>query len=219
MDKTQVKTVYLVRHGQSADNVLPVYQSVSSPLSEAGKRQANELAKRLQSLDFDLLVSSPLPRAAETTQYIVKQTGKPVTSSDLFVERIKPDGVEGKPWTDSKASKIWEDWNDSLFTPGKRVGNGENYDDILTRADQALDFLSHQSASTTVVVSHGYFLRVVTARILFGNLITGPAMRQFISHVSMENTGITTLLYNSDAGEGPTWRLLTYNDYSHLNSD
>jgi broad specificity phosphatase PhoE len=36
MDSKIQKTVYFIRHGQSEDNVAPVFQSSSSPLNEKG---------------------------------------------------------------------------------------------------------------------------------------------------------------------------------------
>ena len=101
------KTVYFVRHGQSVDNASPVFQSIDSPLSEKGKQQARSIANRLSTIDFDTLIASPVERAKQTAQYISDKTGKKIVFSDLFVERIKPDEIDGKPWTDEHASKIW----------------------------------------------------------------------------------------------------------------
>jgi hypothetical protein len=44
MSKSKIeKVVYLVRHGESEHNVLPVYQSPEAPLSEKGRQQAKKL--------------------------------------------------------------------------------------------------------------------------------------------------------------------------------
>ena len=52
-----VKTVYFVRHGQSEDNVAPVFQSPDSPLNEKGKKQADSIAQRISKLSFDALIA------------------------------------------------------------------------------------------------------------------------------------------------------------------
>lgn len=52
-----VKTVYFVRHGQSVDNISPVFQGEDSDLSEDGIRQADFIAKRVSHLQFDKLIS------------------------------------------------------------------------------------------------------------------------------------------------------------------
>jgi hypothetical protein len=60
MNLKQKKTVYFVRHGQSVDNASPVFQSINSPLSKKGERQAKNIAERLSSLQFETLIASPV---------------------------------------------------------------------------------------------------------------------------------------------------------------
>jgi broad specificity phosphatase PhoE len=112
------KTIYLVRHGQSADNVAPVFQSPDSPLSEVGHAQAELIAKRVSTLPFELLIASPLVRTKETAAAIQKLTDTPVEFSDLFVERKKPSSINGKPYTDEQANITWRDWERSMHTQG-----------------------------------------------------------------------------------------------------
>ena len=100
MSVKQKKTVYFVRHGQSIDNTLPVLHSKDSPLSETGKQQAKDLAQRLATVNFEIIISSPLPRAKETASYISESSDKKVIYSDLFIERRKPEIISGKPWAD-----------------------------------------------------------------------------------------------------------------------
>ena len=64
-DATIDKVVYFVRHGQSEDNVAPVFQSPHSPLSEVGRTQAQRIAARVAKLAFDALLTSPYQRAKE----------------------------------------------------------------------------------------------------------------------------------------------------------
>src|SRR3989338_8930696 len=79
MDKSKSKIekiVYFVRHGQSADNVAPVFQSPDSPLNEKGQQQAESIAQRVSKLSFDALIASPFERAKQTAEAIAKATGK-----------------------------------------------------------------------------------------------------------------------------------------------
>ena len=216
MVSKQKKTVYFVRHGQSVDNVSPVFQSVDSPLSKKGIAQAKSIAERLSTIEFETLIASPVQRAKETAGYISQQTNKDIIFSDLFVERIKPDEIDGKPWTDEEASKVWRAWEKTLYTPGLRVSNGENYDDTIARVDQALKFLESRPESTLAVVTHGYFLRAIVIRILLGNNLTGPIMKNFQERASIENTAITVLNYKDAFEEDFAWRLWTLNDHSHF---
>jgi probable phosphoglycerate mutase len=216
MASKQMKTVYFVRHGQSMDNASPVFQSLDSPLCDKGIEQAKSIAERLSKIHFETLIASPVQRAKETAAYIAEKTQKDIIFSDLFVERIKPDEIDGKPWTDEKASKVWRAWEKTLYTSGERVSNGENYDDTIARVDQALKFLESRPESTLAIVTHGYFLRAIIIRILLGDNLTGPIMKSFQERASIENTAITVLNYKDAFEEDFAWRLWTLNDHSHF---
>lgn len=210
------KTVYFVRHGQSEDNIAPVFQAPNSPLSETGRRQARLVAERMSRLPFDALIASPFRRSRETAEVIAAATGHKAEYSALFVERIKPACINGKPYGDATASAIWRDWDRSLYTPGMRVADGENFDDLVARADAALAFLRQRAGPCLVVVTHGYFLRTILARVLLGELISGKSFKRFQRIAAMENTGVTMIRHQGAFEEAPSWRLWTYNDYAHL---
>ena len=132
------------------------------------------------------------------------------------MERVKPDAILGKPYIDTKANLLWKEWERSLYTSGTRIDDGENFDDLILRADKALDFLEKRTETSIVVVSHGYFLRTIIARVLLGNSLSGENFHSFQKYISMENTAITILKFESAFEEDICWRLDTYNDYSHL---
>jgi broad specificity phosphatase PhoE len=215
-DATVDKVVYFVRHGQSEDNVAPVFQSPHSPLSEVGRTQAQRIAARVAKLSFDALLASPYQRAKETAEAIGKVTGKVPEFCALFTERVKPTSVNGKPYTDEAARRAWRAWEQSLYTPGMRVEDGENYDDLVTRADTALAHLKARAEPSFVVVTHGYFLRMIVARVMLGDALSGTIFKHFYTLASIENTGLTVLRYQSGFAEGPCWRLWIYNDHAHL---
>lgn len=213
---TILKTVYFVRHGQSEHNVAPVFQSPDSPLSQKGRDQANNIAERVSKLDFQALISSPMERAKQTAQIISKVTGKTIEYNELFVERTKPSYINGKPYTDEKADRLWREWEESLYASGLRSEDGENYEDLMVRSAKAIDFLSNRPEQNIVVVTHGFFLRVMLAKVLMGDLLSGEALRRFQTAARMENTGITVLRYENGFEEEPAWRLWIYNDHAHL---
>jgi broad specificity phosphatase PhoE len=210
------KIVYFVRHGQSTDNVLPVFLAPDSPLNERGKQQTEKIADRISRLAVEALIASPFQRAKETAEAIQRVTGKTPEFSDLFVERIKPTRINGKPYTDTKANTAWREWEKSLYTPGMRVEDGENFDDLVARADKALAFLSDRREKTLTVVTHGYFLRTIVARVLLGDLLSGEAFRRFQKAATMENTGLSVLRYHGGSEGEASWRLWIYNDHAHL---
>ena len=92
---------------------------------------------------------------------------------------MKPACVNGKPLADEAAHAIWTAWNESLYTPGMRVAGGENFDDLIARADAALSFLQARGEASIAVVTHGYFLRTMVARAVLGDMLGGEAFRRF----------------------------------------
>lgn len=211
-----IKNIYFVRHGQSVDNKLPVYQSIDSPLSDRGYEQAEKVAERASKIDFEILISSPQARAKDTAECISKKTGKEIKYSDLFVERIKPSFINGKLHDDIDAKKIAEKWTHSLFTSGVKTEDGENFDEIIRRADTALDYLLKLPEKSVFVVTHGFFLRTIIARVLLGETMSEENFKKFHHSLTMKNTGISVLQYGSWDDESDKWYLLVYNDHSHL---
>ena len=74
----ELPTIILLRHGQTVWNVEGRYQGqLDSPLTQKGKNQAKENALKIkriiEPLDTFMFVSSPLGRAKETTQIMVKE--------------------------------------------------------------------------------------------------------------------------------------------------
>src|SRR5262245_59446009 len=216
-DANRDKVVYFVRHGQSEDNAAPVFQTTHSPLSAVGAQQAEPIAARVSHLAFDALLASPYRRAKETADVIGKVTGKAPEFVELFTERVKPTSLDGQPYTDAQAQRIWRAWERSLHTPGMRVEDGENYDDLITRAEKALALLTDRAEAAMVVVTHGYFLRTMVARVILGDALSGDTFKRFHTTVAaMENTGLTVLRYHIGVDEDPGWRLWIYNDHAHL---
>jgi len=213
---TTTKTVYLVRHGQSVDNVSPVFQSVNAPLSQKGEKQARLIAERIATVHVDALIASPVLRAKQTAEAIAGKTGKEIEFSDTFVERIKPTFIDGKAWDDTEALAVYRAWDDSLYVPDVRVQDGENYADIVSRADRALDFLRHRPENDIVVVTHGHFLRTMLARVLVAEELTGTILRRIQQVSSMENTAIPVLHYKEAYEEEARWRLWSHNDHAHF---
>jgi len=66
-------TLYLIRHGITEWNIKKKYCGrINVPLSNQGKRQAAKLAKRLTSVEFDIIYSSNKKRAIQTAGIVFK---------------------------------------------------------------------------------------------------------------------------------------------------
>src|SRR4029453_4490206 len=72
--------------------------------------KAARMAARVATLAFDVLLASPYRRAHETATVMSQVTGKTPELCALFTERVKPNSVNGKPFTDAKAAHVWRAW-------------------------------------------------------------------------------------------------------------
>jgi len=212
------KIIYFIRHGESVDATLPIFQSKNSPLSPKGISQVQNVASRLKDIDFDLLVSSTMPRAKESASYISATSNKSVLISDLFVEPIRPNGIDGKPRQDAKVRKLRSDWKKTLYEPNsKRIGTGENYEAIMSRTQDALCFLSEHPEESIVVVAHGNFIRSLIAKALFGDELTSQTLKRFQDSTDINNGSMSVIERRRFKDGSYIWSLVVLNDTSHMN--
>jgi len=100
--------LYLVRHGESEANKTDSYHFPDTPLSETGLKQAEILAKRVQSLPISLILSSDLKRAVQTAEVISSKTGKICEYSQNLREFRKPSNLWGKSDDDKESKKLYK---------------------------------------------------------------------------------------------------------------
>ncbi len=78
----------IIRHGETVDNIANRIQGQSQgQLTEQGLRQADALASRLVQEQIDLIISSDLRRAVDTTERITSAAFRPVEYDPLLRER------------------------------------------------------------------------------------------------------------------------------------
>ncbi len=209
-----MKTIYFVRHGQSEGNASDRYQMDSSPLSEQGREQAVQIAKRSSRLSIEAIISSTMPRASETAVTISALVGLPVEYSNLFVERRRPSAQQGLIRTSPEAEEMDKEIIRSSAESGYRYADEENFDDLTNRSGEALAYLANQTADHLLVVTHGLFLRVLLAKAIYGTGLTGEQCTNIIGTMQTANAGITVFTY--DAERVRPWHVITWNDHAHL---
>ena len=210
-----MKMVYFVRHGESEGNAGPIRQKADSLLTEKGKSQSAFVAERCSKLSIDTIVCSTMGRAKETAQVIVDKISKPVEYSDLFAERRRSSEVLGKPKDSPIALKVEKEIIEKFHIPGFRFSDEENFEDLKDRAKKALEYLAQRPEENILVVTHGFFMRIIMAHVVFGDKLTGEECNRFIRVFHMENTGITVLSYDEKWKDHPWW-LWIWNDHAHL---
>ena len=201
----------IVRHGEAWCNA---QQFVGGPkscrgLTPRGAQQAAVLAERLartHELDGAAAVwTSELPRAIETAE-IVRESlgGATVERSADFSER-DPGEADGLFWNQlqdryGRSSKPGDD-PDLPLSPG-----GETWIEFLDRAALALLNLAQRyPGKLVVVIAHGGIIDASLVRFL-GLPDHGSQVRFHAEHTSLTEWHHT----------GRRWRLVRYNDASHL---
>ncbi|MDE6292341.1 MAG: histidine phosphatase family protein, partial [Bacilli bacterium] len=78
--------VYIVRHGEVSSNAEGIYNLVDDRLNEKGIEQANILREKIMEVDYDVIISSPLIRARETSE-IINAKSKEIIYDGRLAER------------------------------------------------------------------------------------------------------------------------------------
>jgi len=143
-------TLYLVRHGETVDNVRQIMQGqTQGELNDEGRRQARELGAQLASEHFDAILSSDLRRAVQTAEILAQPHGLGLVTTPLLRER---------------------DWGDftGRFIPElkgeKWPPNVESKGQLMERAGRFLDFVrTNYDGLTVLAVGHGIINKAVQA--------------------------------------------------------
>jgi len=125
-----MKTVYFVRHGESESNISDFWIDDNIGLTKKGIGQAKYIALRCEKLLIDIIISSTLQRAKETSKLIKDKINKPLEYSNLFAERKWPSGQLGlrkdEPKSDQIKKMMWDNFSLSKF----RYSDEENFSDL-----------------------------------------------------------------------------------------
>lgn len=208
-----MKTVYFVRHGESEGNAGNIRLGYKGGLTELGHKQANELGQRCKNLPIGFIVCSSLQRTRETAKGILKYVSVPIEYSDLFLERRNPSefiGLEKNTVEETYIRRtVWEHFHE----PGWRYSDEENFDDLNVRAGRALEYLIERPEEHVLVVGHGMFTRVLLARMIFDENLTGVECSVFTKKFETENSGISVAEFDQ---KKLYWRIVIWNDHAHL---
>lgn len=144
-------TVYLVRHGQTQENLARIFQgNLPGTLTEKGKLQAVELGEKLRNIPLDAVVSSDLKRVTDTVELAVGERRLPWERSSLFRE------VDWGGWTGRFLNSV------DLNHPPADV---ETREMLYERARNCIDYLCRNyDGKRVLVVAHGQINRCIQAR-------------------------------------------------------
>ena len=154
--------LYLARHGETDDNREPIRVQgfTDTPLNDRGRRQAAELAERVECLRLRSLWSSDLVRAHETAQIVGSRVGLDVRL-DPRLREANRGRWEGRRFTEIQREcpylyAAWRRAGASFRFPG-----GESLQEQSERVSAALKQIRACSELPVLVVCHGGSIRVV----------------------------------------------------------
>jgi broad specificity phosphatase PhoE len=201
-------TLFLVRHGQTLANIDNRLAGVTDvPLDPLGELQAAEVAKHMQTIEFDALLTSPLQRARQTANAISSTTGhEPIVVPGLSEMNF---GVaEGLTLDDAVIQfpelKTMIDDLEDLDLGWPQGDTRRAFDERVTAT--FLGILERYVGKRVVTVAHGGVIGTFFAQIIGGN------PREF-ARFAVANCSVTQLVVKQDHTEVHIW-----NDVGHLSS-
>jgi probable phosphoglycerate mutase len=125
--------LYIIRHGITAWNTERRLQGRTDvPLNAEGRRMAEEAALRYKDVHFDICFCSPLIRARETAETLLKNRGIPIHTDDRLKEMCFGELEGTKDYMSNPDSLIYPFFNDPAEYKEAPRG-AESMDDLFRR--------------------------------------------------------------------------------------
>lgn len=157
--------IYIVRHGETEMNKSGVLQGwTNSPLNESGVLLAKLTGQAMRDIHFDRCISSPLVRARDTAEIILRESGNGAVPVEID-ERLKEISVgvyEGRlakegPLPNGEAGRFFSDPAHFAGFPG-----GETIGQVIERTGAFLrDLIAADDGKTYLIGTHGCAVRAL----------------------------------------------------------
>ena len=173
----------IVRHGQTEENANGIIQGRSEGrLNEKGLEQARKIALDLKDEKIDVIFSSDLRRAKDTTEEIAKFHDVPVHYTELLRERSS--GIfDGRPVAEMKKFREENNIPQEIFKPQ----SGESFLEVEKRLRTFMDNLYREYSNKTVLIStHGAVIRTLYS--IYFHIPLAEAVR-----MKTTNTGVLVI--------------------------
>ncbi|MFN3605171.1 MAG: histidine phosphatase family protein [Leptonema sp. (in: bacteria)] len=209
---------FLIRHGETDFNKeFRIQGSIDTELNEVGKLQSKLLAKKiikyLDSVDHCFI--SPQKRAKQTAEILLENL-QHTTTVHSGIENPLLREIHCGRWEGKLLSEIEKTEKELLQLIRTRTDvsypDGESILDVRKRAKEFFDFLnSHYdlNSKTTLIISHGNFLRTLASVIL-------DLSPEFAIKIVLHNTGFSLIEEKKNIPK--QFKLIFWNNTEHLDS-
>ena len=164
-----MKTIIMVRHGQSETNVLKVFTGqIDAPLTDLGREQARMMAQYLDKFRVDKIYASSLSRAVETAEAIADQQNCSMETCDELME------INSGLWQGLTFEEIAEKYPQTYAAWKSDIGNaapdgGETCKRFYDRVTAFLEKVLTEPEETVCLVCHATPIRMMESFILVGS--------------------------------------------------
>lgn len=202
--------LYLIRHGQTDWNIQGKIQgSHDIPLNETGRKQAESVAKGMESRPVARIFSSTLKRAAETAEEIARIQEVEITYMKELIE-VEFGKWEGLTWDEIQREYPAEFERWSLNPVDVAPPGGETQTQVMKRCVSVVEEILKRTngREDTAIVSHGATIAYLVAYMMRNH----PEEAEII----VDNASITTVNYNPLTED---FMILEMNDVNHYVQD
>lgn len=188
-------TIGLIRHGLTDWNELGKAQGLTDiSLNEAGLKQANALARRVSNEHWDIVYSSDLSRAIQTSELLCASLGIDRIITDSRLRELCCGLIEGTT-EDERISRWGEDWRSQNIEM-------EPYDQVAGRGIEILEEINiKHEGKNILIVSHGALIGLTLQKL----------MPEVFPTTYMDNASLTIIKRNAEG-----WACSLYNCTKHF---
>ncbi len=137
--------VYIARHGEVPHNAFKIYNRRDEDLTNHGIEQAEELKKKIEGMEFDIIISSPLLRAKHTAEII---TNNKKIYLDARIKERNCGNLGGQSVEVTDREEYWDYYTTIQY------GTSENIQDFFSRVYDFIEELKTKEYKTVLVVAH-----------------------------------------------------------------
>jgi broad specificity phosphatase PhoE len=204
-----VKTLYIVRHGQTDLNKQGIVQGRGrdTDLNDEGRRQASQFFNAYKSVAFDKIYISELKRTQQSIQQFI-DLGIPyekLSGLDELAWGIY-EGMPSTPETKAAFLQLMRDWVSGNLD--SKFENGESPNDVRLRQLEALStIMSHTEEQQVLICMHGRAMRLLLC------LLTGRPLTE------MDSFPHQNLVLYKVTFDGEKYAIESFNNADHLKHD
>ena len=153
--------IYILRHGETDLNAKGIMQGwLDKPLNQNGRELAVVTGQAMKGIKFDKCISSPLLRAKETAEIVLRQSGSsiPINTDDRLRE-INFGAMEGRTLAEM-GSEGHLFFNDPFKFSG--FDGGETIKDVCKRTQEFLkELIARGDFQNCLIGAHGCAVRAM----------------------------------------------------------